>query len=562
MDVNEVNEDNINPYLFRLCESDPDLALSIIEESIKKDPSIESEPVYRFCRARAYQIKGTLCLRDKPWVKVGTANPDEIRLYVNDDDLNCLELSLLENGNVENDDPSILKIFGEEWENQIDAISCILERCRPGRVQQIRGKTKLNYFGVDRNRILPDIEKELPPEQLRHFLNILFSYSTIVKSAVIIETDTDTSDREYIYSMLFGKTFDEFAPGETFEDAQIGSIYIFDDGTFIDSVERERKYSGREIKGDENMNVKVIQILETLRYGSVNDKLKSIALVRRRVDESLLGLFLEEREVKQLVKEVSVTEPFSKAELEEIQSGLRDVLASRKDILVCWYAIIALVDSGDLSKECLENLLSASTQVISWLVEIGKEDGGALTGAVMEFSVQKETVRALSQFKNSQEAAEMIKECFEGRLLLGRQETGGLQVLRKSALFAFGALGNSNYRSLVEYLATQSENNKETEAAKAALALWGQGHYDDIEREAEGVNSKFKPSVKAILKQKRRFQNKEETAVAPGNATSDVRCPICGSETTLRTAKQGPNVGSKFHVCTRYPECKGKIAIE
>lgn len=41
----------------------------------------------------------------------------------------------------------------------------------------------------------------------------------------------------------------------------------------------------------------------------------------------------------------------------------------------------------------------------------------------------------------------------------------------------------------------------------------------------------------------------------------DIKCPIRGSETVLRTATQGPKAGLKFYVCTRYPECKGKVAI-
>ncbi len=39
----------------------------------------------------------------------------------------------------------------------------------------------------------------------------------------------------------------------------------------------------------------------------------------------------------------------------------------------------------------------------------------------------------------------------------------------------------------------------------------------------------------------------------------DIRCPVCNSTTTIRTVKKGPNTGHKFHVCTRYPECKGRI---
>jgi len=44
--------------------------------------------------------------------------------------------------------------------------------------------------------------------------------------------------------------------------------------------------------------------------------------------------------------------------------------------------------------------------------------------------------------------------------------------------------------------------------------------------------------------------------------SEDIRCPICGSKTTLPTTKKGPNIGVQFHVCTRYPECKGKVAVE
>ena len=38
-----------------------------------------------------------------------------------------------------------------------------------------------------------------------------------------------------------------------------------------------------------------------------------------------------------------------------------------------------------------------------------------------------------------------------------------------------------------------------------------------------------------------------------------VKCPVCGSETTIRMAKKGPNAGRRFYVCNRYPECKGKV---
>ena len=43
--------------------------------------------------------------------------------------------------------------------------------------------------------------------------------------------------------------------------------------------------------------------------------------------------------------------------------------------------------------------------------------------------------------------------------------------------------------------------------------------------------------------------------------TEDIRCPKCGSKTVVQTAKRGPNAGLSFYVCTRYPECKGRIPV-
>jgi len=44
--------------------------------------------------------------------------------------------------------------------------------------------------------------------------------------------------------------------------------------------------------------------------------------------------------------------------------------------------------------------------------------------------------------------------------------------------------------------------------------------------------------------------------------SAEVRCPECGAKTALRTALKGPDAGKKFRVCTRYPECQGRVPIE
>lgn len=40
------------------------------------------------------------------------------------------------------------------------------------------------------------------------------------------------------------------------------------------------------------------------------------------------------------------------------------------------------------------------------------------------------------------------------------------------------------------------------------------------------------------------------------------RCPKCGSEMALRTAKRGDNQGGKFWGCSKYPECRGIVNIQ
>lgn len=38
-------------------------------------------------------------------------------------------------------------------------------------------------------------------------------------------------------------------------------------------------------------------------------------------------------------------------------------------------------------------------------------------------------------------------------------------------------------------------------------------------------------------------------------------CPICESDTILRTVKKGKDTGKQFYVCMKYPKCKGKVQI-
>jgi hypothetical protein len=60
-------------------------------------------------------------------------------------------------------------------------------------------------------------------------------------------------------------------------------------------------------------------------------------------------------------------------------------------------------------------------------------------------------------------------------------------------------------------------------------------------------------------------QGKETVAqnpVTPQTSNAAPRCPKCGSEMVLRTAKRSTNLGEKFWGCPNYPQCNGILKIE
>jgi len=111
----------------------------------------------------------------------------------------------------------------------------------------------------------------------------------------------------------------------------------------------------------------------------------------------------------------------------------------------------------------------------------------------------------------------------------------------------------------------QAFENKAFETLKKAEAAFQEIGHDYLLRRTQEVLEKVKENVKALQGQ---LEGPEEEMIVDSNNThedftpAEFRCPICGSETVTRTSKRGPNAGSQFHVCVRYPECKGKIAVE
>jgi ssDNA-binding Zn-finger/Zn-ribbon topoisomerase 1 len=43
--------------------------------------------------------------------------------------------------------------------------------------------------------------------------------------------------------------------------------------------------------------------------------------------------------------------------------------------------------------------------------------------------------------------------------------------------------------------------------------------------------------------------------------TENIKCPECDSDMVIGISRKGLNAGKFFHICTHYPECRGKIPI-
>jgi hypothetical protein len=252
----EERREEILAKILNLCETDPDAGLEFIEQTIKKKPGAESDPFGKFAKAIAYGSKGLFQLaRSKPEMDFTSFDEEELRddLGITDVHLDYLEKGLQEIKEMEEIHPGALKMFGTKedkmGELKVDAMAMVLERCRPGRVQQILGKTKLYYFGPRRVVYPSDLSSKIAewpkvlPEGFKIFSNIFFSFHTIVRTAIIMDQGRDNKGRKYIRCILCKRTPSNPAPGGTLSEILEfkGGIYLFDDGTFGDSLPEEHK---------------------------------------------------------------------------------------------------------------------------------------------------------------------------------------------------------------------------------------------------------------------------------------------------------------------------------
>jgi len=224
-------EGEILAEILNLCERNPDAGLEFIENVIRKNPEATSDPFIKFAKAISYGSKGLFqLLRNKPSLDITGLNDAELRdiLGVTDDHLDFLEKGLQEIREMDKIDQNALKIFGRQAELKVDAMAMVLERCRPGRVHEILGKTKLKYLGPE--RVFRHNECEVNREEFNVFIDIFFTCNVTPRSALFRRDGIDSKGRRYVTVVLYRKRkiFDQL--GE--QSPIAGFVYLYIDGTY------------------------------------------------------------------------------------------------------------------------------------------------------------------------------------------------------------------------------------------------------------------------------------------------------------------------------------------
>jgi hypothetical protein len=208
--------------LLDVCEDEPDTGLEHIEDLMIDVPTPELKGTLHFAKAVAYCSKGLLLLArsKKPWVDFSLLfSENELRDYgITDLHLNWIEKGLHEIRCMES-------LIGYIAEERFDWMALVLERCRPGRVQEILSKTKILYFGDRRVEFLRGCE--IPNQDFQTFCNIFLSPERIAKSAVFFLYETEEDGRRAVIAQLHD-SLDPFSK----EPSIITDFVLYSDGTY------------------------------------------------------------------------------------------------------------------------------------------------------------------------------------------------------------------------------------------------------------------------------------------------------------------------------------------
>jgi hypothetical protein len=233
-----MTETDDNPYLIlsRLCEADPGEGLRLLNEMNTLNPELLSDKRFRAIKMQAHLFKATgfQQLLKKTDLDIPSLTCTQARELVGEEDADQLELALREVTAIERNDPEFIARVG--FQNVVDSFAAILERCRPGRVQEILGKTKLSYFGISRIKVSGGVA-HLPPISLRPYTTVYVRFPWTVRSVFVIAHRDDASGTSCLMCAMYARSFEELSGEWQLGDAnQLGLLCMFPDGRVVRSI--------------------------------------------------------------------------------------------------------------------------------------------------------------------------------------------------------------------------------------------------------------------------------------------------------------------------------------
>jgi hypothetical protein len=206
-------------------------------------------------------------------------------------------------------------------------------------------------------------------------------------------------------------------------------------------------------------------LISALKFGEMEEEVEAITLIQGRGPEHFLSAVVA-NETAQALKSVS-----RKLSLDTFRDALLGVVQQHKEGATVWYALIALVELGDRGDEVLNRLAESSHAYINALeTTMDGPAPSALIAWVVGTHVCEETLRALSHFRGSSKALDVIAKAYEGSYLSSPRITGR----QEHALYALAALGDPSCKERLEYLVSHGK------APNVVIELFGKAGYDEI----------------------------------------------------------------------------------
>jgi len=187
------------------CQTNPD---AVLEWAEKEDLSLADKSFYKIAKASAYLGKAGVSVTLN-----GELMPKDIE--ATQEDIKYLEMALAE--------------MKEDKTGLLDNIARLIESYKPGRVQELLGKTKLRYF-LSGNRI-----GTIPPNisdvnLISPFIDVFFCAEKTVNYAILVVASGMISENGR-YSMVI--LYDRRNPdGSVAGIEPIGTIFLCEDGSF------------------------------------------------------------------------------------------------------------------------------------------------------------------------------------------------------------------------------------------------------------------------------------------------------------------------------------------